>query len=109
MEETRDDLREQVLRKCHITWDDERTNALVSDIMARADAELRDRLGIDDPGFDFTTGRENNLYVNWCYYAFNDSEDAFEQNFFGDIMQVRRVWELAHLLKEVDDADSEEG
>ena len=108
MEEMREELREQVLRKCHVTWDDERTNALISDIMARADAELRDRLGIDDPDFDFTRGRENNLYVNWCYYAFNDAEDAFETNFFSDLMQVRRVWELTHLLREVDDAASTE-
>lgn len=102
------DLRGQVLRKCHITWSDKWTDSLIDEIMFRADAELRDRLGIDDPDFDFTSGRENSLYVNWCYYAYNDAEDMFESNFFGDLMQVRRSWEIkAEDDGGVDDADQE--
>lgn len=109
MEETQGALKSQVLRKCHITWSDEHTDALVSDIMARADAELRGLLGIFDPEFDFTTGRENTLFVDWCYYAYMDSNDMFKQNYFDEIMQLRREWDIAFVsqdTEEVDNADS---
>lgn len=94
-------LADQVKRKCHITWDDEITNQQIEEIMERADAELRDRLGISDEEFDFgRPSREKNLFINWCYYAYNDAEDMFESNFFGDLMQVRRKWEVNDAIEE---------
>lgn len=95
MEDTaKDALLKQVKRKCKVTWNDEETNEFLADIMGRADAVIRDKVGIDDE-FDFSQpGRENMLFVAWCYYAFHDAEDLFEANYAPEIMQCRRHWEV---------------
>ena len=49
-------------------------------------------------------GQENLLYVNYCYYAWNDAEDDFFANYFDDIMQARRKWEVIQYAEEKEGA-----
>lgn len=98
-------LRDQVMRKLRITWSDEATNARVQDDMDNARAVLIDKIGIPDPDYDFSKpGQENLLYVNYCYYAWNDAEDDFLSNYFDDIMQARRKWEVIQYAEEKEGA-----
>lgn len=91
----------QVKRKLHITWDDEHTNAVVDDIIPTAKAVIIEKVGITDPDYNFTTpGPENLLFLALCFYLYNDAEDEFEANYFTEILQTRRKWEL----REVEDA-----
>lgn len=96
-----DSLRSQVMRKLRITWDDPDTEARVTDHMASADAVLRAKIGIPDASFDFgDPGVENLLYLNYCYYAWNDAEDDFFANYEHDIAQARRKWEVIQFAAE---------
>lgn len=85
-----DRLFEQVKRKCNITWNDEDTNARLTDIMAAAIPTLIHKLGIADPDFDFSAaGTENTLFVNYCFYDYEHCVNEFDDNFKREIAQVR--------------------
>lgn len=98
------DLKEQVRRKLRVTWEgDEATEDRIdTDIIPTADADLRFKIGIpDDVSFDFSKpGIENKLFLNHCYYQWNDAEDEFEGNYASDLAQARRKWEVTQYAQE---------
>jgi len=96
----------QVKRKLNITWEDDDTNARIEDIVQSAIPNLIHRLGIPDPGFDFSeAGTENTLFLAYCLYEFNHSLHDFEDNYANLIGQVRAKNEVAYYLKNGADAD----
>ena len=97
-----DELLAQVMRKLRVTWDDDDTAARVADIMETSAAALAERLGI--PARASCTfeeaGVEKALFLNLCFYAWNDAEDEFWENYGRDVAQARRKWEVIQHAEE---------
>ena len=83
-------------RKCNITWEDTDTNYRIEEIVEEAEIALRDKLGIsENQEIDFTKGsRERNLFKNYCFYEWNNKVNEFDENYMGDIMQLRQKYEV---------------
>ena len=81
-------------RKLNITWDDETTDARLSEIIEDGIIELADKIGISD-GFDFSQpGQERKLLLAYCLYGWNNALDDFGRNYAADILQARERWEV---------------
>ena len=87
-----DRLLEQVKRKCNITWNDEDTNARLTDIITAAIPTLIHKLGIADPEFDFSVpSAENTLFKNYCFYDWEHCLNEFDDNYKNEIAQIRAI------------------
>ena len=87
----------QVCRKLNITWDDDDTTARIEEIMESAVPDLKHRLGIVDPEFDFSVaGDENTLFKNYCLYEWNHCLNEFFVNYAEMIAQVRARNDVAY-------------
>lgn len=87
----------QVKRKLNITWEDDDTTARIEEIMESAIPDLKHRLGISDPDFDFgVAGDENTLFKNYCLYEWNHCLNEFFVNYAEMIAQVRAKNDVAH-------------
>lgn len=94
----------QVRRKLNVTWDDDETTARIEEIIGSAIPDLKHKLGIVDPDFDFSVeGSENILFLAYCLYEWNHALSDFDLNYERMIAQVRAQHEVANYL-----ADSEE-
>lgn len=94
-----DRLIEQVKRKLNITWNDEDTNARISDIISSAIPDLAHILGIADPNFDFSNaGIENTLFLSYCLYEYNHCLNEFADNYANLIAQARAKHAVAYYL-----------
>lgn len=83
-------LFEQVKRKLNITWEDTDTNARIEDIIASAIPDLKHKLGIAEPDFDFAqSGVANTLFLAYCFYEFNHAINEFDENYARLIAQER--------------------
>lgn len=81
-------------RKLNITWEDDDTDARLSEIIEDGIVELADKIGISD-GFDFSQpGQERKLLLAYCLYGWNNALDDFERNYASDILQARERWEV---------------
>jgi len=90
-------LLKQVCRKLNITWEDDDTTARIEEIMESAIPDLKHRLGITDPEFDFSVaGDENTLYKNYCLYEWNHCLNEFFVNYAEMIAQVRARNDVAY-------------
>lgn len=83
--------------KLHVTYSDLATDRRIeSSIMPAAEGDLRSLLGIgeDRDGFTFETEGtvENELFLNHCWYAWNDASDDFEENYAAKIARCRMKW-----------------
>ena len=75
-----------------ITWDDETTNKRLQRIVANAIQTMNHKIGSD---IDYTIeGMEQNLFINYCVYAYNGCANEFDNNYFNEIMQVRALYEV---------------
>ena len=100
----------QVRRKLNVTWDDEETTARIDEIMESAVPDLKHRLGIADPDFDFSVpGDENTLFKNYCLYEWNHSLSEFFTNYAEMIAQVRTKNEVAYHLANSEVSENAEG
>lgn len=89
----------QVKRKLNITWDDADTTSRIEEIINSAIPDLKHRLGITDPDFDFSlSGDENTLILNYCLYEWNHSLSDFFVNYADMIAQVRTRNEVKYFL-----------
>ncbi len=97
-------LFKQVRRKLNITWEDETTNARVTDIINAAIPILSHKLGITDPNMDFSiSGAENMLFLAYCLYEWNHSVAEFDMNYSNEIAQIRAKYAVAAYEAEVED------
>lgn len=101
-----DRLFEQVKRKLNITWNDDDTNARIEDIIAAAIPDLKHKLGIADPDFDFSVaGAENILFLAYCLYEYNHSLNEFDDNYSNLIAQTRAKYEVEYYMNNEGDVD----
>lgn len=100
-------LKDQVRRKLQVTWEkDEATEARIDEIIANAEQDLRDLLGIPEPedgedGYDFSKpGMENALMLNRCWYEWEGALDDFEKNYAMQIGRCRNKWMVKQYVEE---------
>lgn len=97
----------QVKRKLNITWDDEDTTARLEEIIESAIPDLKHRLGIVDPEFDFSEpGPENTLFLAFCLYEWNHTVDEFDINYARMIANVRAIHAVKYHLS-MEESESE--
>lgn len=95
-----DDLIKKVKRRCYITDDDETINERVIDMIENSIPKVRRMLGINDTSYGFTeVGEEQELFLNYCYYVWNDSADSFKSNYLDDIMSIRSKYEVSQYVE----------
>lgn len=88
-------LTAKVKRKLNITWDDADTNNRVSDIIGEAKSVISHKLGITDADYDFSDDSvASMLFRAYCLYLFNHCENEFDENYKGDILQARQMFEV---------------
>ena len=93
-EEQKKALLDKVKKKCYITDDSMETNARLEDIIDDAVLNLSHQLGVSDD-FDFSVpSQERALFLNYCFYAWNDGADEFKANYLADILAVRHKNEV---------------
>lgn len=102
-------LMNQVRRKLNITWDDDETNARLSEIIGSAIPYLLHRLGIADPDFDFSSpGIENTLFIAYCLYDWNHAAHEFADNYAEMIATVLAQYEVKHYQRNEASEDATE-
>ena len=96
------ELVDQVMRKCHITYSDaDVSQRIEEEIMPTAERELRDLLGIHDESFSFAEpGTENLLFLAYCFYEWNDAAEDFENNYARLIGRCREKWMVRQYVEE---------
>lgn len=93
-EEQKVALIRKVKLKCYITDNSDETEERILDIVDDAIISLSHRLGIYS-SFDFSSpSQERSLFLNYCFYAWNDALDEFESNYLSDILQIRHKNEV---------------
>ena len=89
------ELESKVKRKCYITDDDELITNKVKDMIEDAIPKVRRLIGITDEDYDFTEpGEERELFLNYCYYVWNDATESFKTNYLDDILSIRSKYEV---------------
>lgn len=74
-----------VRRKLNITWEDDGTDARVTDIIGAVSPELALRCGLDASHVFAPTDPEWPLFLNACLYEFSDALDDFWTNYASSI------------------------
>lgn len=84
MEET---LLEILLNELYITWEDEETIKKLQRIIMNAIPTMNFKLGGE---IDYSEdGMEQNLFINYCVYVYNNCANEFDNAYFNEIMQIR--------------------
>ncbi len=84
-------LMAEVKAKCYCTDDDELTNKKINRTITSATKKIIHLLGVSDE-FDFEEqGNEDemDLFLNCCWYIWNDSGNEFNDNYIDDIYRLR--------------------
>lgn len=84
-----------VKNKCYITDTSDLTNNRIKTIMEDALIKVSEMIGISGE-YDFSKpGKERELYLNYCFYMWNDkSITDFEDNYISDICKARSFYEI---------------
>lgn len=88
-----------IRRKLNISWEDERTDARVSDVVASVSPALALRCGLDADHTFTQTDPEWGLFLNACLYEYSDAMDDFWTNYAGELL-------AAHLRNVVGGSDA---
>ena len=95
-------LIEIVKRKCYVTDTSETTTNRLNDIITASLSKIKRLIGLNAE-FDFEEeGNEEELELlkNYCWYAWNDSEHEFKNNYLDDINSIRHKHELEQYVSE---------
>lgn len=76
----------------NITWDDEETTLRLSRIIENAVPIMNRKIGAD---IDYSeVGQEQELFIAYCVYLYNNCGNQFDENYFNEIMQLRQYYEV---------------
>lgn len=84
-------LVDEVKLKCYITDEDELVELKINNIIKNALPKVKRWLGVPTT-FDFEEEgheEEKALFINYCWYDFNDSSNEFPVNYQEDINSLR--------------------
>ncbi len=77
----------EVKNYLNVTYRDSDTDTKIDGILRRADARIRNRVGISAK--EPLTEEEEQLVLDCCRYIFNDAAEIFEDNFMVDLETAR--------------------
>lgn len=78
--------------KLNITWLEEETERKLERILESAKSALDRKLGAD---IDYTKpSQEQELFLNYCMYSWNNCLNEFDNNYLNEIMQIRQYYEV---------------
>lgn len=83
-----------VKSKCYITDSTDKNandiiNLKISNLISDAKIKIAEMIGLQHD-FDFSkAGLARDLFLNYCYYAWNDVANEFKNNYLKDIMSAR--------------------
>ena len=99
------ELEAAVKQKLKITWDNEKTNVEVKRMIANAKISLGEKIALakDDKDIFENEGSEQQLFLDYCLYIWNNVADQFERNYAASILQLRIKHEGGPYDKEIQD------
>lgn len=80
---------EDLKNELDITYNDPQTDRKLTGIMRRAESKIRKYTGIDEE--TELNPEEDELFINYCRYAFNNALEMFETNYQREINEARAV------------------
>lgn len=89
-------LLESVKRKCYITDTSSLTINRLKDVILQCSTRIKRMIGVS-ADFDFEEeGNEEELalFLNYCWYDWNDSANEFKTNYLDDINSIRQKHEV---------------
>lgn len=95
-------LIEQVKNWCYITDDSQITEVRIENIIKSSLPKVKRLIGVK-PDYDFEAkGNEEELelFLNYCWYAWNDSSNDFKDNYLDDINSLHHKHEVEYAKKE---------
>lgn len=87
-------LLEVLLNELYITWEDEETIKKLQRIILNAIPTMNFKLGGEIDYSDEDYGMEQNLFINYCVYVYNNCANEFDNAYFNEIMQIRMKMEV---------------
>ena len=94
-----DSLLLELKDRLNITWDEEETNRKLNIILKNAKATLDFKLGaIIDYALE---GQEQELFLNYCRYVYNNCANEFDDNYLNEIMQIRQLYEVIDYAEKI--------
>lgn len=90
--ESKEELKNALKQRLRITWNNEKTEKELIDLIQDAESYLNHLLGAE---INYSApGMERMLFLNLCMYRWNDCQDEFEDAYIKDINRVRAVYEV---------------
>lgn len=93
-----DELLQLVKRKCYqiSETDNEDNIRRLADIILDAQTKIKSLIGIPEKNsINFQDpGGERELFLNYCFYAWNDKTEYFKNNYLDDILCLRAKYEV---------------
>ena len=94
-------LIEQVKNRCYITDDTQITNDRLENIIKSSLTKVKRMIGVPTD-YDFEANgneEELELFLNYCWYAWNDSSNEFKDNYLDDINSIRHKYEVKNYVE----------
>lgn len=86
------DLYETLRNELNITWDDEETESRLIRIITNAVVTMNRKIGSD---INYSiAGPEQELFLAYCVYVYNNCANQFDENYLNEIMQIRSIYEV---------------
>ena len=86
------ELLELLKNELFITWEDEKTNSRLTRIIQNAIPTMNYKLGAEINYSE--AGQEQNLFLTYCVYVYNNCLKDFDINYRSEIYQVRMAYEV---------------
>ena len=86
------DLYETLRNELNITWYDEETESRLTRIITNSVVTMNRKIGSD---IDYSiAGPEQELFLAYCVYVYNNCANQFDENYLNEIMQIRSIYEV---------------
>ena len=86
------DLYETLRNELNITWYDEETESRLTRIITNSVVTMNRKIGSD---IDYSiAGPEQELFLAYCVYVYNNCANQFDENYLNEIMQLRSIYEV---------------
>lgn len=84
----------------NITWDEDESDIRLNRIVDNAKIALNEKLGAE---IDYTEdGREQELFLAYCVYIWNNCANEFDDAYLNEIYQIRQKYEVLQYAKNKD-------
>lgn len=86
--------------KCYITDSSPEISSRLKMLIEDAIVKLGEQIGAPKE-FDYSkAGLEHDLFINYCFYSWNDKANEFLPNYLNDVLLVRHKFEVINHEKQ---------